>query len=101
MKYRVIRYIENHFDIVVEDGGIASVHHTGDNMTTTYFRTRLTEVDPSKDLFVQLYREQLHVKDWELDVDDDAIIRAALDWLVFPQPRTWEHDNTLFLNLIP
>jgi hypothetical protein len=96
MKYRIASTSKVEFDIITEDGGIASVHHDGDNFITTYFQSRLTEVSNLGDLS----QGKAFIKQWEDDIERDVIIRHALSWLVFPAPLDWEIDNSLFKHIL-
>lgn len=101
MKFRIANQtdMDMDFDIITEDGGIASVHHNGENLVTTYYQTRLTEIRGG-DIWEQLAEGKAYVQDWDEDAEQDEIVRAALDWLVFPAPAIWVHDEKLFKHLI-
>lgn len=99
MKYRITNQKEMDFDIITEDGGIASVYHNGENLVTMYYQNRLTEIKDG-DVWGQLADGKAYIKDWEDDIERDVIIRHALDWLVFPAPLSWEIDNSLFKNIL-
>lgn len=100
MKYRIIRNIDDEFDVITEDGGVASVHHNGFHLITTYYQTRLTDIS-GENVWDELSDGEIHLKDWEEGASEQEIIKDALDWLVAPSPETWEIDETLFVNLIP
>lgn len=101
MKFRIANQtdIEMDFDIITEDGGIVSVHHNGENLVSTYYQTRLTDIRGG-DIWDELAEGKAYVKDWDEDTEQDEIVRAALDWLVFPAPAIWVHDEKLFKHLI-
>lgn len=104
MKYRVIKSkVDESFDIVTEDGGVAYVYHNGEHYVTTYFSRRLTDLsNPNKSWWDELTDiGRTNLKDWDKDHQDiEAIIKDALEWLVFPAPLKWEIDETLFSEIL-
>lgn len=101
MKFRIANQtdIDMDFDIITEDGGIVSVHHNGENLVSTYYQTRLTEIK-GYHIWDELAEGKAYVKEWDEDTDEDEIVKDALDWLVFPAPAIWVHDEKLFNHLI-
>lgn len=97
MKYRINNsYEDQSFDIITEDGGIASVYHNGDNTVTNYYQSRLTDIDINNYLWDELSSSKVYCKDWDTAPSTDEVIKDALDWLVCPSPQYWELDNTIF-----
>ena len=103
MKYRVNRtYKDGSFDVITEDGGVASIHHNGDNYVTTYYRRRLDECDPTKYLWDELSEGKTECKDWDEEYPLEIVmILDALNWLVFPNPHCWDADDTLWTDFFP
>lgn len=101
MKYRIANQtdIDTDFDIITEDGGIVSVHHNGETLVSTYYQNRLTHVT-GYHLWDELAEGSSYVKEWDEDTEQDEIVKDALDWLVFPSPAIWVHDEKLFNHLI-
>lgn len=99
MKYRINKVTPCDFDVIVEDGGIASIYETGDGITTMYYQTRLTDIDQSGDVFEQLGDGKAYYKDWESDEPtEEELIKDALEWLVVGETE-WERDDTIFSNI--
>jgi hypothetical protein len=95
MRYRILKQTNEEFDIVTEDGGIASVHHNGSNLITTYYQTRLTEIS-GDDIWGEIGEGKTYSKEWEDGAKQSDIILDALNWLVTPMPIVWDYDNNLF-----
>jgi len=96
MKYRINELDEMEFDVIVEDGGVVSVHHNGENLVSTYYQNRITqEMDP-EDFWDELGSGEAYMKDWPDGTHRDAIIQAALDWLVLPAPAEWVLDKSIW-----
>jgi len=98
MKYRLIKRGKNDVDVITEDGGIACIYHNEENMVTMYYQMNLNEVDPKEELWEQLGYSKAYIKDWEDDMEVEVLIKNALNWLVFPEPQSWEIDNSIFSN---
>jgi hypothetical protein len=111
MKYKVNRtYQDSSFDVITEDGGVASIHHNGNNFVTTYYPLRLGDCDmnwTARNYFVwsDLSNHKTQFKDWvgehwePLEIE---MILDALDWLVFPKPIDgWEQDQTIWTDFFP
>lgn len=103
MKFRVNRtYKDGSFDVITEDGGVASVHHNGSNYVTTYYGMRLTDCDPNNYVWDELSAGKSHFKDWDeeepLEID---MILDALGWLVVPNPKLWEHYDDIWTEFFP
>jgi hypothetical protein len=85
----------NEATIVTEDGGVATVHHNGQNLVTTYYQLRVEQFDD--DMWDILQEGKQYLKNWtsKQEVDEDTI-HAALEWLC-PTERNWvEEDYYLF-----
>lgn len=100
MKYRIHdSYQDGSLDIITEDGGIASVYHNGDNMVTNYYQTRLTEINKDEYIWDELSNSKVYCHDWDGEPTKEQLITDALDWLVYPRPKNWELDNTIFIDI--
>lgn len=80
-KVRVYYYDDtnNEFDVVLEDGGIASVHLGDEGLyQTMYYHTRMNPKD--EDVFEDLSNGKANVKTWESD-DTVEIVLDACNWL--------------------
>jgi hypothetical protein len=99
MKYRINRdYTDGSFDVIVEDGGVASVYHNGNNFVTTYYAVRLGDCDRSNYIWDELSTGKAQHKDWgEREPMEVEMIKDALEYLVFPPPQDgWQEDNTIW-----
>jgi hypothetical protein len=106
MKYKVNRtYQDASFDVITEDGGVASVHHNGNNFVTTYYSLRLGDCNTDNILWDDLANDKTQFKDWVGEYFDPLeieMILDALDWLVFPHPQEgWVQDNTIWTEFFP
>ena len=101
MKYRIIEYSNTDFDLITEDGGVASIYHNGDNFISNYYQTRLTEIDENEDIWEQLGEGKVYCKDWSQEDNKQSMINDALSWLVVSStPINWEIDNSLFIQIL-
>ena len=96
MKYRINELDEIEFDVIVEDGGVVSVHHNGENLVSTYYHNRITEEMDPEDFWDELGSGKANMKDWPDGTHRDAIIQDALDWLVLPAPTEWILDDSIW-----
>ena len=101
MKYRIIKTSITDFDIITEDGGVASVHHNGENLCTNYYQSRLTDIDCDDDIWEQLSEGKIYHKDWTKNESNQEIITDALNWLVVTStPMNWDIDNSLYNQIL-
>ena len=101
MKYRILEYSNTDFDLITEDGGIASIYHNGDNFISNYYQTRLTEIDENEYIWEQLGEGKVYCKDWSQEDNKQSMINDALSWLVASStPINWEIDNDLFIQIL-
>lgn len=102
MLYRIVRSKEDEsFDVIVEDGGIASVHHNGIGWITTYHKIRLTVFDSFKEFIEEAELHEQFFGEYSNEEAEQTIIQDALNWLVFPRPQVWEQSEELFKELLP
>ena len=101
MKYRIIKTSDTDFDIITEDGGVASVHYNGEKLCTNYYQSRLTDIDCDDDIWEQLSEGKIYNKDWTEKESNQEIITDALNWLVVTSiPMNWEIDNSLYNQIL-
>ena len=74
-------YCDDHTTILCIDGGIAEIHHNGDNYVTTYFQNRI-DGEYSEESWLKLADGKQYLKDWVgKDKIDEEMIYDALEWL--------------------
>ena len=97
MKYRINELDEIEFDVIVEDGGVVSVHHNGENLVSTYYQSRITEDMDPDEIWEILGSGKAYTKDWPDGTSRDEIIKDALSWLVLPAPAEgWFIDESIW-----
>ena len=80
MKAKVIFNSIDEVDIFTSDGGVATLHHNGEHIVTTYYQDRASEDDES--IWEKLSEGKVYMKDWEgRDIVDDEMIEDAVNWL--------------------
>jgi hypothetical protein len=80
MKYAIYKHSENEVDIILEDGGVATVHHNGEHLLTTYYQDRVHAIDD--EMWDVLADGNTYTKDWnDKQVVDAEVIDDAIDWL--------------------
>jgi len=71
--------------IHLSDGGLATIHHTGEYFLTTYYQDRIQvewREKPAKDIFSELSEGKVYCKEWEnKDKIDDEMIADGIEWL--------------------
>lgn len=101
MKYRINKLNEQEFDVITEDGGVASVYKSDGGYHTMYYQTRLTDLD--NDLHSTVWDDlgsgKAYMKEWESEALADEMIADALGWLVVGE-KDWERDDTIFSNIL-
>jgi hypothetical protein len=81
MKYAV-GFINKETDatVILEDGGITTVHHNGEHIVSTYYQDRIERYD--QDNLDRISEGKTSYKDWQdKQVVDDEVIQDALGWL--------------------
>jgi hypothetical protein len=100
MKYRVHKStVDESFDVITEDGGIASVYYNDFNLVTNYYEANLNEINKDNYLWDELSNARIYCHDWEEGVTNQEVIQDALDWLN-SQVETWELDNTIYQDVL-
>ena len=71
---------ENEVDIFMSDFGVATMHHNGEHMLTTYYQDRVEENHP--ELWEKLNEGKSYMTDWidKQEFDDEMMMDAIL-WL--------------------
>lgn len=102
MRYRVIiSSVDESFDIITENGGVAYFHYADNNFVTKYFERSLRDCTNSNYVWDELSEGKAYTKDWEGAPTFNEVVKDALGWLVFPEPETWEHDENLWTEFFP
>ena len=107
IKYRVIEDGNAEYTIVVEDGGVATLHHNGYHMLTTYYQDRVTEETSKDTIWDELAEGKVYIKDWEgitdapTDKQLEEMVIDALNWLVFHPDYEFEfvEDKKIWTDL--
>lgn len=94
MKYRIKQIDEKEFDVITEDGGIASVYYNEDGYNTMYYQSRITDAYCMDDVDDVLSNGKAYVKEWGHHVNIDDVIKDALSWLVVGEKK-WERDDSI------
>jgi hypothetical protein len=99
MKYNVIKAGESEFDVVTQDGGVASIRFMYEDTreaTTDYYQSRITNEKTWEEVWTNLGLDKMYYNDWTKSQSDmDVLINEALNWLVVGETN-WELDETLF-----
>lgn len=98
MKYRILVIDNNEFDVIVEDGGVASIYKTEDGFSTMYYQSRITEATTKDEADEILSNGKAYVKEWEGEPTMNDFIRDAQEWLVVGE-SDWERDDSIFTNI--
>jgi hypothetical protein len=101
MRYRVNRSDYNEaFDLITEDGSVATFYWNERSYVTQYYLSRLTDCNPSKNIWDELSNHESAWKDWDNKPTQDEWVNDALSYLVFPPPpEGWERDDTIWSNV--
>ena len=82
MKAKVIFDTENEADVYMSDGGVASFHHNGEHMITTYYQDRIEYGYNEEDIWEKLAEGKVYCSDWkDKHIVDDEMIEDAVAWL--------------------
>lgn len=100
MKYRVHTHHEG-FDVITEDGGLVAFYDFEGDYHSDYYQERLTSVKEGDYVWDVMSNSKTYYRDWNERPTDEQVIADALDWLVFPQPASWERDDSLFTHILP
>jgi len=95
MKFKAVIKGDN-LVVVTEDGGVATIHHNGDNYVTTYYQSRLTDVNDPQELWQELGEGKTYSKDW-IQFDMPEMIYDILQWLcVEASTIKWKLDESIW-----
>lgn len=108
IKYRVIEDGDAEYTIVVEDGGVATLHHNGHHMLTTYYQDRITEETSKDEIWDELAEGKAYIKDWEgiteapTKKELEEMVMDAVDWLVYHPDYGFEfvRDDSIWPNIL-
>jgi hypothetical protein len=104
MKYKIYHRIDNSYDIITEDGGVAVFYHNQENYVTHYYERSLSECNPADHVWDELSEGKIYINDWEGSDEpaEEEVIKDALEWLVFPAPAEgWELDQSIWSEFFP
>ena len=101
MKYRIVDLSDDGFDVLVEDGGVVSVHKDADEgiYVSTYYQNKIDTQTCADNFYEALAEGKAYIKDWDSTSTQDEIVQDALQWLVKPSPKEWTQTNDLFQHL--
>jgi len=94
MKYRINQLDKDNFDVITEDGGIASIYRIENVFNTMYYQSRINEAKSMDEIEEILWDSKAYIKYWSEDTLYDEIIKDALGWLVMGNTE-WERDDTI------
>lgn len=81
MQYSVIKDSDD-TTIILEDGGIATIHNNGEHLITTYFQSRVDKFTFDDDMWSKLDDGKQYIRDWAGQTKvTDALILDALRWM--------------------
>ena len=82
VKYAVKKESKTNAIIIVEDGGIATIHHNGFHLLTTYYQDRADKFTFDDAMWDKLAEGKEYLHDWEdKQVIDKKVIQDAIEWL--------------------
>jgi hypothetical protein len=100
MKYRINQSsVDESFDLITEDGGVAVFYHNTENYVTNYYAKRLSECNPANNVWGELSegKSLLVYTHRQEDPTVSEVIKDMLDWLVCPPPAEgWQQDDTIW-----
>lgn len=97
MKYRINRLEDNEFDVITEDGGIASIYYNENGANTMYYQSRIKDANSMDEASEILWDSKAYIKDWGENTNEADIIADALAWLVTGEVE-WERDDSIIPN---
>ena len=97
MKYKILYISEHDFDVIVEDGGIASVNDEFGYYNVTYYQSRISPDMQEDEIQEVLHESKCYIKDYTDSATRQEVIADALQWLCVGVTE-WEQDNNIFAN---
>lgn len=81
MQYSIINDSDD-TTIILEDGGVATIHSNGEHLITTYYQSRVEKFTFDDEMWGILDEGKQYVRDWVGQTKvTDALILDALRWL--------------------
>jgi len=75
------RKMINEVTILMEDGGIATLHYTGEYMLTDYYQSRINL--SKKNIYEDIYEGKAYAREWNGEkYVTDRMIHDAMHWLM-------------------
>ena len=82
VKYAVKKNSKTEAIIIVEDGGVATIHNNGFHLLTTYYQDRAEKFTFDETMWDKLAEGKEYLNDWEdKQLIDDNVIQDAIEWL--------------------
>lgn len=84
MKAEVIMISETEADIYMSDGGVATLHHNGEGILTTYYQDRCLpeELNEDETIWDRVAEGKAYCKEWGgQHTITDEMIEDAVHWL--------------------
>ncbi len=84
MTAKVIYSNNQEADVMMSDGGVATFHHNGEHMLTTYYQDRVVaeELEEDETIWDRIGQGKASCNAWEDKQEvDDEMIEDAIEWL--------------------
>ena len=86
MKAKIVFYLKDEADLYMSDGGVATFHHNGEGILTTYYQDRFipeeTQLEEEQTMWDVLAEGKVYHKEWVgQHTITDEMIDDAINWL--------------------
>jgi hypothetical protein len=82
VKYAVKKHSKTEATIIVDDGGIVTIHHNEFHLISTYYQERADKFTFDDEMWENLAEGKEYMKDWEdKQVIDEEVIFDAIEWM--------------------
>ena len=86
MKAKIVFYLKDEADLYMSDGGVATFHHNGEGILTTYYQDRFipeeTQLEEEQTMWDVLAEGKVYHKEWVgQHTITDEMIDDAVNWL--------------------
>ena len=86
MKAKIVFYLKDEADLYMSDGGVATFHHNGEGILTTYYQDRFipeeTQLEEGQTIWDVLAEGKVYHKEWVgQHTITDEMIDDAVNWL--------------------
>lgn len=98
IKYRIITesVINSEYIFIVEDGGIATTHNTGEHILMDLYQSRISKNTPDE-IWNEIAEGKMYNKVFPLNTELPALKEYALQWLyAMSKPSDFEEDTTIW-----